>query len=612
MHLHERTWQGINVSMKRFTAKPIVIAMSVGILFWIADSMIDVYVFKEGTLLQQIFAPNATESGMRIAVLVLLALQGIYLSRILRRGHEQKNRLAHNDELLRDLFAATSSCIKLVDRKGVIISMNQAGLGLLELDPDENPKGVNVLEFIHPDLRESFIAANERALKGESIQTTFKIVGKRGRELDVRSTIEPFRDKSGKITGTLAVTSDITKDLEDERIRRDLESKMHEAQKLEGLGLVAGGVAHDFNNILVGIMGNADLAARNSDADTDVHQYCEDILSSASRAAELCAQLLAYTGKRRYTIEPTNLSRQIKALTPVIEGANLNKSKITYDLSQESVIAEVDPIQFNQVMINMIVNALEAVTREGGHVEVSTHITPAREAVALKVDYGEINPGTPCATVRVTDNGNGLTNTQRRRIFEPFYSSKEKGRGLGLAAVMGFVRSCFGGIKVDSLHNEGTVFTIYLPLSDKEVAPESPTARPEVTDLNRRILIIDDEDIVRNVTERMLQQAGSHTITAPNGRDGVMLFQEHQDTIDLILVDYAMPGLNGLETMRKLHEIRPEVPVILISGYSNNDHIQGLSDVGFATTLQKPFTSDRLLQTVQEVLANQVDLQPSE
>lgn len=591
--------------MTKLRSSFIPLSLAAGLLFWILDSLIDVYLLDEGTLIQQLFAPDPTEIWERIVVLSLLLAQGFYMSKTSRDKREQQNKLADSDELVRELFRATPSCVKLVDLKGHIMRINRAGLAMLEFDTEDAIIGRNVFDFIHPDRRDSFLEANRRTLAGETVTTTFKVVGTSGRILPVRSTIEPFRDASGEVVGTLAVTSDITKELEEDTNRHAMEDKLHEAQKLEGLNLLAGGVAHDFNNILVGIMGYADLAARATEKDSSVHKYCNDILSSSSRAAELCTQLLAYTGKQQFGTETVNLGHQIQTLKPVIEGANLKKSKITYTLSRDAVIADVDPVQFNQILINLVLNALEAVPEDDGEVIVSTRITLAREAISLPVHYGEITPNIDYATICVTDNGKGMTATEQTRIFEPFYSSKEQGRGLGLAAVTGFVRSTIGGIHVYSVVNEGTTFTMLIPLAKETIPEPVPEPSIEMQPSDHTILLIDDEDIVRKVTQGMLQKAGAKTIVAHNGRDGIQTFEKHQNEIDLVLVDYAMPGLNGFETMKQLKEIQADIPVILISGYSNDDHALAEEDSGFAATLQKPFTYDKLLQVVHQVLASE-------
>jgi len=389
---------------------------------------------------------------------------------------------------------------------------------------------------------------------------------------------------------------DVTQIKEAEEERRQLQEQMQHAQKLESLGVLAGGIAHDFNNFLTGIMGNADLALHQPEEAVD---NLETIVTTAKRAGELCQQLLAYSGRGKIVVKPHDLSELVTEIGDLLEVPVSKKADILYSLSSELPAIEGDSTQIRQVIMNLVTNASESIEHTPGTITITTGETTVTESdQKYSIEEGEVSPG--CYVYAdVMDNGCGMERRTRSRMFDPFYTTKFSGRGLGLAAVLGIMRSHEGGIRVESAPGMGTTVRLLFPVSDKPVVRElGPTNGNGHWRGEGLILIVDDEAVIRDFVAAVLVDAGFEVVTAEDGEQAVKRFREHAHNLTAIVLDLTMPKMNGAEAHREMRGIREGVPVVVISGFSETEVTHSFSDTALGAFLQKPFRGEELIDAL--------------
>jgi nitrogen-specific signal transduction histidine kinase/CheY-like chemotaxis protein len=385
--------------------------------------------------------------------------------------------------------------------------------------------------------------------------------------------------------------------------RKAAAEAMLQTQKLESLGVMAGGIAHDFNNLLVGILGNAGLALNELPPDSPAFQYIQDLERASQRAADLTRQMLAYSGRGKLVTAPFDVSDVVQEMSRLLEAVIPKSVVLELALGDQLPLVDGDVAQFRQVVMNLIINAAEAVGERSGFVNVSTGSVFV-DADSLQAVH---KANDMCAGehvfVEVADNGSGLTQGELEKIFDPFYTTKFTGRGLGLAVVLGIVRSHRGAIQVDSRPGEGTTFRVLLPVS-KETAPRHDGPGPEVLDWRGRgtVLVVDDEPAIRTVAKRILTRVGMKAVLARDGREGARLFGEMADEIDLVILDLTMPRMSGEEALQKIREIRPDAKVLLTSGYSEQDAVSRFTNDELAGFLQKPYTMIELIEKIRDIV----------
>jgi len=389
-----------------------------------------------------------------------------------------------------------------------------------------------------------------------------------------------------------------------EESRRELEAQVQHAQKLESLGILAGGIAHDFNNLLTGVLGNADLAAMNIEPGSAGADNIKEIRVAAERAAELCQQMLAYSGRGTFMIEPIALNSVVTEMGHLLEASISKKATITYRLASTSPTIVADATQARQVIMNLITNASDALGDSEGVITVSTGIKRCDRAYLADGYVNDDLKEGNYAYIEVADTGCGMDEETRLKLFDPFYSTKFTGRGLGLAAVLGIVRGHRGAIIVESAPGNGTTIRILFPAHN--ISPRAKThAKPQRKNNwapSGKVLLVDDEQAVRAVGTQMLQAAGLSVLTASGGNEAVVLFRQHESEIGCVLLDLTMPDMDGEETFRELTKIRADVPVILSSGYSEQEVSNRFGDGGPAGFIQKPYLLATLRDKVRAVM----------
>jgi signal transduction histidine kinase/ActR/RegA family two-component response regulator len=418
---------------------------------------------------------------------------------------------------------------------------------------------------------------------------------------EVRGKTLLHQGQSTRVT----IIRDITERKRIEAEQRALEERVRLAQKLESLGVLAGGVAHDFNNILTVISNGAALARREASLGISPIAHLDAIALAATRAADLCRQMLAYAGKARIEREPVELSALVGEMASMLEASISKKVTLVHDLASGLPAFLGDATQVRQIVMNLVLNASEAISGPQGTVRVATGASGAAgatEAGSARTATGGNALLGECVWLEVKDDGIGMAPATVAQMFDPFFTTKFVGRGLGMAAVLGIVRGHEGAIDVESNPGQGTRIRVFFPARAVTAAraPREPAKNLAGQGL---VLVVDDERSVRMSTELLLREFGFDVIVARDGSEAVTVFAAESARIDAVLLDLTMPRMDGLETLKELRRIAPEVPVVLMSGY-------GSARLGEETTpeampnaiLPKPYSAERLVTTLRDVM----------
>jgi hypothetical protein len=388
--------------------------------------------------------------------------------------------------------------------------------------------------------------------------------------------------------------------------QRRLEAQLRQAQKMEAVGRLAGGIAHDFNNLLTAILGSAQLALREIDASHPVREDLEEIHRAGLRAADLTRQLLAYSRRQVVTPKVIDLNEAVRNLDSMLRRLIREDIELELDLAPRALAVKSDPGQLEQVVLNLVVNARDALPQGGG-------ITVRTAAALLGTQQPDNDPPAPPGpyiALAVSDTGTGLSPEARAHLFEPFFTTKElgKGTGLGLATVYGIVKQNGGFIYVDSAPGQGTTVRVYLPEAVEPLpATEGPPITVPATGGSETVLLVEDEPAVRQFARRALEANGYLVLAAARGEEALSLAARHQGPIHVLVTDVVMPGMGGPELARRLAERRPTLRVLYCSGYTDDAAVrEGVREAGRAF-LQKPFASEDLIQKLREVLTSPLE-----
>ncbi len=388
------------------------------------------------------------------------------------------------------------------------------------------------------------------------------------------------------------------------------EERLRQAQKMESIGVLAGGIAHDFNNLLVGVVGNASLVEEMIPPDHEAQPLLRRLIKSGEQAAFLTRQLLAYAGKGQFIVEPVDLSSVVDETGDLLEGSLPKKIALRFQLRTRLPRIEMDRSQMQQIAMNLVVNAVEAIGENSGQITVSTGEAEITDSDArIPFAHWSIQPG-PCVFLEVRDDGCGMDDATQAHIFEPFFSTKSQGRGLGLSAVAGIVRALNGAIRVESSPGAGTSFTVLLPAARAGGAAPPPAA-PDEARRTGSVLFVDDEETVREMAKIALQKHGCEVLIAASGAQAVEILERDPNAIDLVVLDLGMPGMSGEETLPRLRAIRPDLAVVVSSGHSERHALSGFQGAVLSGFIQKPYTSQALAGAVKRVLAR-VEKQPGD
>ncbi len=509
---------------------------------------------------------------------------------------EQALRIS--EERFREMTELMPLTVFESDIIGNLTFANRRAFDIFGYSQEDFDRGVNTLDMLVPEDRQQAAENIAKIIGGEEVGLNeYTALRKDGSKFPVMvhsATI--VRD--GETLGIKGCLIDITDRKKAEEERRRLETQFHQAQKLETIGTLAGGMAHDFNNLMATILGNTSLLLYDIDNTHPHYEPLKNIEQQIKRGAELTTQLLGYARKGKYSVKPVNLN-QIVEESATAFGRTRKEITIQCELADDLFVVETDQGQIQQVLLNLFVNAADAMP-QGGNLVLKTS-----NATHNDIESKQYHPAAgDYLRLTVSDTGIGMDEKVRQRIFDPFFSTKAsgKGTGLGLASVYGIIKNHGGYIDVQSQKGQGSQFSIFLPASDKKVLKITEPA-PEIMQGSGTILIVDDEEMVLDVGARVLKKLGYTVQESNNGRNAVALYKKLQDKINLVVLDIVMPDMGGGEVYDRLKEINPKVKVLLSSGYSIDDQAREIMGRGCDGFIQKPFSMKAMSDKLSEILS---------
>lgn len=506
------------------------------------------------------------------------------------------DNLRVSEETNRSLIENSPDIITTLDLNGKLININHVAKGYKK----EDVIGMNASAFVPNEHKQ----AHDNVFKNV-VETDLPGTVEFSDRLDNHFLCRYFPYKqSHDAKLVMGITTDISERKQAEEKRLGLELQVQHSQKLESLGVLAGGIAHDFNNLLVGVLGNADLALLDLHSESPIRSYVQDIQKASVRLAELTREMLAYSGKGNFVIETINLSSLVEEMAHLLKSSTPKKVALKYDLSDISHTIKADANQIRQVVMNLITNAAESYGEESGIVSLSTYVIKTDSIALSEYLLSEELPGGDYVFLEVSDTGCGMDREACQKIFEPFFSTKFTGRGLGMASVLGIVRSHCGAIKVSSEPDQGTTVKILFPHEKIEFKefPEISPGESRSFQGQGVVLLVDDEEEVLEIGKKMLERMGLTVMTAVDGMDAVQRVRKHANELVCVLLDLTMPRMDGLEALSDIRRIRTDLPVIMCSGYNLDEANNQFAGKGLSGFLQKPFRYQSLVEKLQEVL----------
>ncbi len=522
---------------------------------------------------------------------------------VLGRLHAQQ-ALEAQERRFRMLFTQSPDPILLL-RDCLIVDANEAALALfgrsredlfgsspLALTPELQPDGTPSAQACE--------AHTAGAMEGTHERFEWTFLGAEGKNLICLMDLTRLESGDGPILH--AIVRDISARKQAEAERASMERQLYQAQKLESLGVLAGGIAHDFNNLLMGVLGNAGLAL---DQLSSFHPARHNLLSiqkAGQRAADLTRQMLAYSGRGQFLVQLLDLSAQVDEMVHLLEVSLPKSVLLTLDLRRHLPALSADPSQIQQVVMNLVINAAEAIGEASGSITIATGVERLDPGSMKAMRIGSEAVAGTFLFLEVADTGCGMDSETLDRIFEPFYTTKFTGRGLGLSALMGIVRGHGGALAVHSKPGRGSTFRVYFPAQSlAPLAPASLPADPAPQGAGL-VLIVDDDETVRAVARQALETGGYEVIEARDGRFAVDQVRAHGSAIAMVLLDMTMPHMGGQEAFRAMRQVLPDLRVVLSSGYSETEALGRFEGDGLKGFIQKPYAPRDLLAQVRSVL----------
>ncbi|TLS76217.1 response regulator [Mariprofundus erugo] len=520
------------------------------------------------------------------------------------KAEKQKARQQlHISEMrLYEFFNQADELIQSVSPEGDIRYVNQRWMDELGYTPDEIAC-INISSIVaQPCLIDHFKRLEQLADGGSPGLFESILVTRDGAQIEVEGSSHAHIE-DGKLIEVHTIYRNVSMRKQLEREAREHREHLEHTQRLESLGVLAGGIAHDFNNILTTILGNAAIMSRHIPRQSEAYDRLQRVIESTERGGDLCKQMLAYAGKGKFMIRPINLSTMMQEITKLLSVSISKHVTLTYQLENELPSISGDAAQIQQVMMNLIINASEAIGDQRGEIHVSTGVIDAGPSLLDSCLANKPVPGS-YVWIEVRDNGCGMSPEVQKKIFEPFFTTKLSGRGLGMSAILGIIKAHQGALKLTSAPGSGTTFTVYFPVSDKRTTPSlvDTETRPYMGSYpGKTVLVIDDEESIRELAVVLLNEQGIHTLEAVDGEDGIARFKEHMQHIDMVILDLTMPKLSGENCCREIRKLRPDVPVIIASGYSKETVSPRFLNHEVTAFLQKPYTPDAFYHVVHSI-----------
>ncbi len=526
-----------------------------------------------------------------------------YLSTIIRdisdRKKTEKN-LQNNLNLLNSIIENQPTCVKLIRFDGTLLDMNPAGLTMIAATSKTDVVGKNVYNLIDEADRESFREFNEKVCHGGKSTLNYKINALDGSTHHMESIAVPLHYGPKGETVQLGITLDVTHEIASQAEKIKLESQLRQAQKMESIGTLAGGIAHDFNNILAAVMGYTELAMLDADNPDSLRKDLDEILSGANRAKELVKQILTFSRKSDQQLKPLKVQLIIKEVLKLLRSSIPTTIEIKENIDSDCQTVLAAPTQIHQIIMNLCTNAYHAMRDKGGILGISLQpIFLNKKNITNKLHLGS----GPYIKLEVSDSGSGMTKDILEKIFEPYFTTKGKGEGtgLGLAVVHGIITSLKGEITVHSEAGRGTTFNAYLPTVDTIEQAHEEISIPLPTG-NEHILIVDDSEVIVKLNTRILEKLGYKITAQLSSVEAVKMFEKDPDNFDLVITDMTMPKMTGTELAQKILSIRPKIPIILCSGYSEMVNTEHAKDIGIRDYIMKPVNNKDFVTTIRKLL----------
>lgn len=513
-----------------------------------------------------------------------------------------EKELKDNLELLNSIFDNQPTCVEIVNKDGILLDINPAGLKMLGVANKKEVVNKELFTIIDESDRERFFRYTRGICEGGRGRLKFKIFDINKNIHIMNSVSVPLHYGAHNEIVMLSITRDITEEIKEQEEKALLQEELNQAQKLDAVGQLAGGIAHDLNNMLCGILGACDLINNQIDkkGNNDLtRKYLRMIIDAAERSTDLTKNLLSFARKVEIQEKPLELHEAILGATEILKRTLNKKVRVITELNSESSIVKGDMSQLQSVFMNLGINAGYAMPT-GGELTINTKNCVLDESFCNESLFN-ISPGN-YIHVKVKDTGCGMNKKTLDKVFEPFFTTKPqgKGTGLGLPAVYGTVCNHNGLISVSSELDIGTEFDIFLPVCTKK--PVVKKLVSEVIKGNGCILIVDDEDAVRTTATLILEKLGYEVISAKNGKEGVDLFREKHEEIDLVFLDMMMPEMSGTESFDAMKKIDPDVKVVIASGFSQNNEVDRLLKEGLVEFINKPYRMSSLSQILHREL----------
>ena len=509
------------------------------------------------------------------------------------------------EQRYRELWESATDVILTHDLEGRISAFNPAGERLLGWSAEEIV-GRNISELLAPEEREiaggilSPGTASRHTAGGPFFRLHLQTRDGHSLPFEINSWLE-YQD--GEPVGVQAICRDISERERVQEERARIERKLQESQKLESLGVLAGGVAHDFNNLLTAIIGNLNLARMDVGDATPIAESLDQAERAAERAADLCKQMLAFSGKGRFLLQPLGISALVRDTAELLRTSLSRKIEIDLQLAADLPAVLGDATQIRQIAMNLLINAGEAIGDAKGAISVETGVFKPAEKWFADAQVAPETPEEEYVFIEVRDTGCGMDAATLARVFEPFFTTKFTGRGLGLAAVLGILRGHRGALKVTSELGRGTTFRLLLPAAGPLPPAAETSASSAGTSLRRAlVLVVDDEEVVRNTVHRLVESMGCDVVIATDGLDGVEKFRLLSDRIAAVVLDLTMPRMDGAEALHAMRAVRGDVRVVLMSGFAEAQAMARFAGAGVDGFLQKPFNAHDLCEKLRTVL----------
>lgn len=584
-----------------------------------------------------------------------LALEELRVADEELRQQNQELAAAHLEvhverQRYRELFEFAPDAYLLTNLAGIIGEANQSACRMFGIAP-QFLTGKALAAYVASEDRPRFRALLNESIRTATTQTTpFRLRTRGGTRIYAELTFSVAHDPEGQPIGFRWLIRDVTEQerlarqirtlnaelesrvaqrtadlraaqqLSEDLLRREQaarrsaeasEAQSRHVQKLESIGVLAGGIAHDFNNLLHVVLGNADIALSRLPPRSAAREPLEEVVRATIRAADLTRQMLAYSGKGAFVVRHLDLSNEVREMATLLRTAISKQASLVWELTPNLPAVSADATQIRQIVMNLITNASDALPDTGGSITLRTGVVEREQlndpllGAPVQNDEPRVEGEEPFVYLEVCDTGSGMTPDTLQRMFDPFFSTKFAGRGLGLAAVMGIVRSHQGLIRIRTEPDNGTSFRVLFPAVAGSIRqPVKPATVRSEWQGTGTVLVVEDEEGVREVAERMLREIGFNTVTAVDGREGLEVMERLGDSVTAVLLDLSMPRMGGQETFRHLRKVRPNLPVILMSGYTEEvvaPQFTG-SGPGITAFLQKPFLAEDLITVLRRVM----------